>query len=127
MTDDSLTRIGEILDRFDGLAPLELAGELQEEFGFTRVRSKLIARDQVLKLNAAVTTDAHKQAGIDRYRWSTSKDGSVRDRHADLEGQIFSYDDPPVVNEQGDVGNPGEDYQCRCVPIPVLDELEETG
>lgn len=125
MTDDQLSRISDILDQYDGATPFDLADQLQKEFDLTRARSELIARDQVLKLNGDLTAEAHRQAGIEEYTWSTSKDQSVRDRHADLEGTRQRWDDPPVINDQGETGNPGDDYQCRCVPIPYLPELEE--
>ena len=77
---------------------------------------------------------AQTNAGVDKYRWSTSQDGSVRDdpkgkgdpNHAILEGTIHSWDDPPVTCERtGDTNNPGFDYQCRCVGITVLEEFDD--
>ncbi len=59
------------------------------------------------------------RAGITQYTWSTSKDERVRPSHAELEGEQFSYDDPPEVD--GEPANPGEPILCRCVPLPVLD------
>lgn len=59
-------------------------------------------------------------AGTDRYVWVTSMDERVRETHAILEGGVFSYSDPPVTNDNGDVNNPGEDYNCRCVDRPVF-------
>jgi hypothetical protein len=47
----------------------------------------------------------------------------VRERHAELDGERFRWDDPPVTNEDGDENHPGEDYQCRCTAYPVLPEL----
>jgi SPP1 gp7 family putative phage head morphogenesis protein len=83
-------------------------------------RAQLIARDQTLKLNGALTKDRHQSAGIDSYTWSTSLDERVREEHAALEGQEFDWDDPP------EPGHPGEDFQCRCIPVPVFPEEEST-
>jgi SPP1 gp7 family putative phage head morphogenesis protein len=124
MTKQQLDQVADILNQFDGLHPFDLAGKLQEFFDMTRARSELIARDQVLKLNAGITQDAHRQAGIDEYEWSSSGDQSVRDMHADLDGTVHSWDDPPVTNPQGERNHPGQDYECRCVAIPRLPELE---
>lgn len=44
--------------------------------------------------------------------------------HQELDGTEQSWDDPPVTNEDGDRNHPGEDYQCRCVAYPILDELD---
>ena len=47
------------------------------------------------------------------YIWRTRNDGKVRSSHADREGQVFAWDDPPVG------GHPGEDYNCRCRAEPL--------
>ena len=95
--------------------------EVKERFKVARSHADLIARDQVLKLNGQITKQRQKQAGITKYRWSTSKDERVRKPfHQDLEGKIFSWDDPPVTDRKGNRNHPGDDFQCRCVAIPVL-------
>jgi SPP1 gp7 family putative phage head morphogenesis protein len=125
MTEEQLGRIYAVLDEL-GTSPVQvIADRLAKEFGITEQRAELIARDQTLKLNAQITQGAHLAAGITEYIWSTSKDASVRDGHAELEGKRFSYADPPVVDPKtGRTANPGEDYECRCIAVPYLPELE---
>jgi SPP1 gp7 family putative phage head morphogenesis protein len=83
-------------------------------------RAELIARDQTLKLNAQITATRQIRSGVESYQWSTSGDDRVRDEHAALDGQTFSWLAPPSV------GHPGEDFQCRCVAIPVgIEELDD--
>ena len=96
-----------------------LRDDLERRFGVARSRADLIARDQVNKLNGQLTKFRQRDAGVRRYRWSTSQDERVRPSHARLHGKIFSWDDPPSV------GHPGEDYQCRCNAVPLVDELLE--
>lgn len=84
-------------------------------------RAKLIARDQVLKYNAALTRERHKANGITHYIWRTAKDERVRSSHKALEGQVFAYDGTTPVGV-----HPGEDYQCRCHAEPVIDDLLST-
>lgn len=103
-----------------GMRVETLKKRLEERFQISQSRAELIARDQTLKLNSQLTQVRHQEAGVDRYIWSTSQDERVRDMHADLEGREFRWDDPPVTNPQGDTNHPGEDYQCRCVAIPVI-------
>lgn len=99
-----------------------LAKAIEARYGVAGSRARLIARDQTLKANADLTRVRHSAAGITRYVWSTSRDERVREMHSDLEGTIHAWTDPPVTNPQGDRNAPGEDYQCRCVAVPVLDE-----
>ncbi|GAG93926.1 unnamed protein product, partial [marine sediment metagenome] len=59
--------------------------------------------------------------GITKYEWSTSNDERVRDDHKQLDGKIFSFKTPPVVDRRtGRRANPAEDFGCRCVAIPIL-------
>lgn len=130
LADSQLGAIERILDQLGNARVEDVAAALQKEMQFTESRAKLIAVDQTLKLNAQLTKDAHKQAGIDEYYWGDVEDESVRDRHRELgdasrAGKRFRYDDPPVVNEHGDTGNPGDDYRCRCQAIPYVPELDE--
>jgi SPP1 gp7 family putative phage head morphogenesis protein len=102
----------------------DLRAELMERFGVSESRADLIARDQTLKANADLSKLRHEEAGITRYVWSTSKDERVRPMHSALEGRVFKYsDEPPVTNEKGDRNRPGQDYQCRCVALAILDDL----
>jgi SPP1 gp7 family putative phage head morphogenesis protein len=96
----------------------DLRAELLKRGDVSLSRADLIARDQTLKLNGQINEIRQRNAGIDRYEWSTSRDERVREEHEALEGRVFSWSDPP------EPGHPGEDFQCRCVAIPVLDELD---
>ena len=100
---------------------------MKERGDVSESRAQLIAVDQTLKLNSALTEDRHKSVGIDSYIWSSSNDERVREMHRDLDGTQHSYDDPPVTNEQGDTNNPGGDYRCRCLATPVLSDEEEAA
>jgi SPP1 gp7 family putative phage head morphogenesis protein len=107
-----------------GLRVEELQRSLVERLGVVGSRAELIARDQTLTLNAQLSQAAAKEAGVTRYRWSSSRDERVREGHAALEGQICSWDDPPIVDEKtGERGHPGEPIQCRCIAIPIVEDL----
>jgi SPP1 gp7 family putative phage head morphogenesis protein len=103
-----------------------LATRLLERYDVTESRARLIARDQIAKGNAALNQARMGAAGITEYVWSTSRDERVRDSHKELEGRVFRFSAPPLV-APGRRCNPGEDYQCRCVAIPVLAPLDKTA
>lgn len=100
----------------------DLAEQLKKLGKDVESRAMLIARDQSSKLNAALTRARHEEAGIKKYMWSTSGDERVRESHAEKDGQIFEYTNPPA-----DTGHPGHDFNCRCVAIPVLDDVVSQG
>jgi SPP1 gp7 family putative phage head morphogenesis protein len=97
----------------------ELAPDIQEIGGVTERRAEFIARDQTSKTNSAFNRVRQVGLGIERYEWQTADDGDVRESHAELEGTIQRWDDPPDVD--GEPSNPGEPYNCRCAASPLLD------
>jgi len=86
----------------------------------TKNRAKLIARDQVSKLNGQLTGLRQKNIGIEKYPWRTSQDERVRPSHIANNGKVFSWDSPPPAT-----GHPGEDVQCRCHAEPIFDPVIE--
>lgn len=93
----------------------DITADIQKRTGAAKSRAKFIARDQVSKFNGDLNKLRQKNVGINSYIWSTSLDERVRQSHAAKEGKKFRWDNPP-----NDTGHPGEDYNCRCVAIPVL-------
>lgn len=81
----------------------------------TTKRAKLIARDQTSKLNSALNQQRQQNLGIEKYIWRTSEDERVRETHKRNDGKTFAWNDPPPT------GHPGEEIQCRCVAIPVIE------
>lgn len=88
---------------------------IQQELKVSTNRAKFWARDQGERFYAGVVRTRAKAVGLTRFRWVSSGDERVRDEHAELDGKVFTFDDPPVTNEQGDRNMPGEDYNCRCI------------
>jgi len=103
----------------------EIAARIQDEAGTTKAHANLLARDQVLKLNASVTQTRHQALGVTEYLWRTSRDERVRARHKELEGTPQLYAAPPVVDKRtGRRAHPGGDFQCRCTAEPVIPAFE---
>lgn len=100
----------------DGGTAKQLAKTLTGEFGFPQRRAKLIARDQTAKLASDLNEIRQRNAGIEKYDWSTSKDEPVRPTHRANEGKTFRWDTPPPVT-----GHPGHDVLCRCVALAVIE------
>lgn len=123
-TQDFLDQVRQTLEENEGKTSDEIAEALQERVGVSKSRGQLIARTETLRLNSNIAQHRQRAAGITQYKWSTSLDERVRPGHRELEGQVFSWDDPPDTGD-GNRNHPGEDFQCRCAPIPVIASLEE--
>lgn len=104
-------------DRFEEIQK-RILDYINPEVGNVASRAKLIARDQVNKLNGQINAARQSELGIVEYIWRTSLDERVRESHRAKEGKKFRWDDPP-----SDTGHPGEDIQCRCYAEPVLANL----
>lgn len=101
--------------------------EVKDLYDVTDNRAKFIARNEIGNLNAVTTKKRQEEAGIYCYEWSTSEDERVRVSHAELNGNLFFWNDSKV----GEINNrkiypapklhPGMDYRCRCVAIPIID------
>jgi SPP1 gp7 family putative phage head morphogenesis protein len=115
--DQYLARVREATEKnlAAGKRYTDIAKEIQQIDGITERRAKIIARDQVSKMNSDFNRIRQQEAGITHYTWQTSNDERVRESHAELDGLTFSWDAPP------EEGHPGEDILCRCVAVPLLD------
>lgn len=97
----------------------DLAKDLEKSFGMDEDRAARIARDQIGTAYGQINAARQQELGVTRFIWRTSRDERVRDEHAEREGEIYEYDDPP----DGEL--PGEPINCRCYAEPVFDMLED--
>lgn len=107
----------------------DMLKNVQKEYESGRMRARLMARDQMVKLNTQLTKAQQGEAGIDSYIWTTMHDKRVRACHRSFSGKVFKWDNPPEswyrtstgIVHTGKRYNPGEDYGCRCYALPVFD------
>jgi SPP1 gp7 family putative phage head morphogenesis protein len=92
--------------------------------GVTRRRAEFIALDQTRKVTADLNAERVTKAGAKKFRWIHSGGGAhPRELHKfKLNGQIFSYDDLPIIDERtGERGLPGQLPNCRCIAQPIVE------
>jgi SPP1 gp7 family putative phage head morphogenesis protein len=93
----------------------DLAKIVEGRAGVGKNRAKLIARDQIGKLNGQLSEMRQKAAGIDDYVWHTMQDERVRPTHRVRNNKRYSWNDSGI--------KPGQEIKCRCVASPVFPEL----
>lgn len=120
----------------NGLSPKKLKEQIMKATeGLSEKHCKLLARDQMGKLNGNITEAQMQEIGLDLYVWSTAYDDRVRDSHALMEGLLCRWDDASVCSydngktweprPSGAIDlHPGQDIQCRCVGLAFYPELE---
>lgn len=119
----------------NGTGHKKLMEEIQKATtGLSEKHCKLLARDQMGKLNGQITQAQMEEIGLDMYVWSTAFDDRVRDSHALMEGLLCRWDDASVCSYDGGKTwverpsgavelHPGQDIQCRCVGLSYYPEL----
>lgn len=119
LADDTVKRVQTTVTNavINGRSAADLKKELTRQFQIEDGRARLIARDQVAKLNSDLNRIRHQQAGVTEYTWRTSADERVRPRHRDLEGKVYKYGEPTGAEEGLP---PGQPIQCRCIAQAIV-------
>lgn len=107
----------------EGFRSDRLVKVIEAQFGVTRRKAKFLARQETSLMVAKYRQTRYEEVGLKRYKWSTSHDERVRPDHKELNNRIFAYLDPPVTDRATQArNNPGEDFNCRCIAIPILED-----
>lgn len=96
-----------------------VAEEIARSGEVTKSRANLIARTEIHKAYATFTQSRAQYVGANQYVWRTAGDEIVRESHAEMEGVVCSFEDPPTLSD-GDTGNAGEFPNCRCYAEPII-------
>lgn len=101
----------------------ELTKSLEKYEGMTKRRARNIAEDQTRKVYTSINSKRLQKAGIDKFMWKYNYVGQdSRELHIKLDGQVFSFSDPPVIQDEPRVvGLPGDLPYCHCSATPVIE------
>lgn len=119
----------------EGNRAANLIPVIQAERMVSYNKAKFLAKQETSLLVSKYRESRYVEAGVRRYKWSTSHDERVRpdlearktghtgNNHRILNNTIQTWDKPPQVNTRGQIirAHPGEDFGCRCVAIPLLE------
>lgn len=123
-TDENISKMrNEIQSNiFGGQRIGNLAKVIEKNYAQSRNKAKFLARQETSLLMSKYHETRYKDLGITKYIWETSHDERVRHSHKELNGKVISWDNPPVVDPlTGRTAHAGEDFNCRCVAIAVID------
>jgi SPP1 gp7 family putative phage head morphogenesis protein len=109
--------------RYEGLIKT-----IQKSYAVGQSKAKFLARQETNLLTTKLRETRYMDAGVKQYRWvavAGSPLHPVRPAHQALadrskKGELFSWDDPPIVDDKGSRKHPGQDYNCRCIAVPVV-------
>lgn len=107
---------------FEGRRAESIAKLIQREFGVAQRKAEFLARQETGLLMAEFHRQRYKSVGFNRYVWRGVMDARERADHKALEGQILSWDAPPVTDlRTGARNHPSQDFGCRCIAVPVIE------
>jgi SPP1 gp7 family putative phage head morphogenesis protein len=127
-TKEQITELRESVQKayFAGARRETLIKGIQKSYDVTANKAKFLARQETNLLVSKYKESRYKDAGVNDYKWrcvTGTKIHPVRPWHKALDRKNFSWNNPPVISQPGLTvrrGNPGEDFNCRCVAIPIV-------
>lgn len=103
-----------------GIGPL--IAEIKKYDGMTDRRAKNIALDQTRKAYQSANIERSKAAGVKKGIWiHTGGTKEPRPRHKAYNGKEFNLAEGAPVGDKGQNVQPGEEINCRCTFVPVVD------
>ncbi len=101
----------------------DLIPYLQKNKEITYRRARMIAYDQTRKAYNSLSRGRMDKLGLKKFEWLHSGGSNEpRHLHIELSGQIFSLDNPPIIQKKPEVrGFPGDLPNCRCRYLVVIE------
>lgn len=101
-----------------------LTDQLQHQFGVTRNRAALIARDQSNKAHSAIEKTRQREIGVREAIWCHSNGGKhPRASHVAMNGKRYNIDEGALID--GKRIWPGTEIWCRCYSKAVLPGFDD--
>lgn len=105
----------------NGDSRITIANYIEQRFKVSQKKAKFLARNESKIAVNEYLFAKYESEGLNEFKWVANLDERVRQDHKDLNGVIFTKDNPPIINQKtGKRGLPGEDYNCRCTFVPVI-------
>lgn len=123
-TEESILELRQDVERmvYAGQRPDAIARLIQTKYGQSKRKAKFLASQETRLMKSTFDRERAKSVGSQKYVWRGRMDAKERDSHVELEGDIIFIDSPPVVDHKtGRRAHAGEDYNCRCVPIYIIE------
>lgn len=106
-----------------GQRPDAIKSDLVDRFGIAEDRARLIARDQTTKFFGELNKVRQQDVGISQFTWRTMEDERVRPSHDNVDGNVYYWNDPPMLD--GEPATPGSPVNCRCWAEPIFTDIYE--
>lgn len=124
-TEEEITRLRKDVQRstLAGVRYESMVSTISKSYGVSQRKAKFLARQETSLLRTKIVETRYREVGVEQYRWQAvagTEAHPTRKIHKELSGKIFTWDNPPVTSEDGRHNHPGQDFNCRCVAIPLV-------
>lgn len=123
-TEETILELRQDVERmvYAGQRPDAIARLIETKYSQGKRKAAFLASQEVRLLKGTFDRERAKSVGSKKYVWRGRMDAKERDSHVELEGEVIFIDSPPVVDHKtGRRAHAGEDYNCRCVPIYIIE------
>lgn len=124
-----ITKMREAISQMaiEGKSQKSVADYIQKQFNITdRHKAEFLARNETAIATSSYLSAKYQEDGFTHFKWHTIMDSRARDSHKKLNGHIFPFNEPPIIDDRtGQRGLPGETYNCRCAMSPVLEKFKD--
>lgn len=124
-TEDEIVKMRDTVGKLaiDGKSAKDIEEYLTKQYGVSKRKAQFLARNETAIATTSYLEAKYTEEGFTHFKWRTNLDGRERPEHKKLNGQIFRFDDPPIIYERtGQKGLPGETYNCRCTFTPIANK-----
>ena len=103
----------EILSQFDGM--------VEQRKG----HAKMVARTQISTFNSLTSKARAQNLGITKAIWVSARDERTRPSHQERDGKEYLLSEGLYSAVDGKTLLPGTDFQCRCLALMIIPEMED--
>ena len=123
-SDENILKLREEIESpiLTGGRAASLQAVIARNYAVSKAKAKFLAHQETSLLLSKYREARYKSIGVRRYTWRGAMDQRERPDHKELEGKVFDFKSPPVTNRKtGARHNPGEDWGCRCLAVPLVE------
>lgn len=107
--------------RYEELASAIAGHNSSSVFNKMNVRIKTIARTEVAKINSQIANKRLSNLGIEKAVWNATGDSRTRPCHEKRDGKEYLISEGLYSSCDGLTIQPGQEINCRCVAVPVVE------
>lgn len=105
----------------DGERVPTIAEYFEKRWKIAKDKAQFLALNESHLASSVIKATHYQNMGFTHFKWGRSSSIEKRKLHEEYYGKVFSYSDPPVIDERlGIKGLPRQIWNCKCHQIPII-------